>query len=122
MTTDADGWIEHDGKGMPVDEETRVEVRLRDGKEGPCPAYQLFWWECDNGTITHYRIVDEAKPAATATKVTVDAMTVWDHYAMAALTGLLAANAICAGSRINRVELAADAGRIADAMMTVRVK
>lgn len=25
------GWIEHDGKGMPVPADTRVELRFRDG-------------------------------------------------------------------------------------------
>lgn len=33
MTENKDGWIEHDGKGMPVDGETLVNVRLRDGIE-----------------------------------------------------------------------------------------
>ncbi len=172
MTTDADGWIEHDGKGMPVDGGTWVWVRFRkSGTEiGPNQAGEWRWtWVRPGGSdITHYRIVDEARPdavdpvwstsvgqtsaireidhflseeasgfvdgisktqlrhwraaLAAATKITDDAMTVWDHYAMAALTGLLAANAICGGSRINRAELAADAGRIADAMMTERAK
>ena len=70
MTTDADGWIEHDGKGMPVDGETVVDVQLRDirgsMKEGPYSARTWGWaWKGRSlGTITHYRIVDEAKPAA----------------------------------------------------------
>lgn len=31
--TKQDGWIIHDGKGMPVDPEAKVIVRFRDGSE-----------------------------------------------------------------------------------------
>lgn len=48
------GWIEHDGKGMPVAGDTIVSVRTRDEvSSGPCPAHEFFgrgkgvggdWW------------------------------------------------------------------------------
>lgn len=124
MTTDADGWIEHDGKGMPVDGGTWVWVRFRDGVQVHFKslASEWGWGEDGSGTITHYRIVDEAKPAATATKVTDDAMTVWDHYAAAALTGLLAAGFSRTIICDDAVELAIRARAFADAMMTERAK
>jgi hypothetical protein len=39
----ADGWITHDGKGMPVDGLTEVTIKCRDGYEGAdCDA--SFWY------------------------------------------------------------------------------
>lgn len=88
MTTDADGWIKHNGNGMPVDGETEVLVRFRDGTESRIPysASEWRWGEDNGGTITHYRIVYAAKPAAVATKVTDATPTIRDQCAMAALT------------------------------------
>lgn len=39
-------WIEYDGKGMPVQPEARVVVRLRDGTFGPAGGAEAsaFWW------------------------------------------------------------------------------
>lgn len=64
-------WIEHDGKGMPVDGETMVQVRYRDGLEGSILRADFLddenparsnWWYSEVGPyedITHYRIVSE---------------------------------------------------------------
>jgi hypothetical protein len=64
-----DDWIEHDGKGMPVGGDVRVEVRVKDGTE--YDEEDASWWG-DGGVdsnwnhtypthkdITHYRIVKE---------------------------------------------------------------
>lgn len=126
MTTDADGWIEHDGKGMPVDGETRVWVRFRSGiEDGPSRSKAWCWNECGAGTVTHYRIVDEAKPAATATKFTEAAPSLRDQFAMAALTGLLANGpdkngCVTIGGETVGFDVAAYI--LADAMMTERAK
>lgn len=62
-------WIEHDGKGMPVGGDTRVEVRFRDGFEGSITNAVYWddgerqysnWWDSSISPkvdITHYRIV-----------------------------------------------------------------
>lgn len=126
MTTDADGWIEHEGKGMPVDGETVVEVRFRDGYwASSMPAMNRFWGAAGLNTITHYRIVDEAKPAATATKFTEAAPSLRDQFAMAALTGLLANGpdkngCVTIGGETVGFDVAAYI--LADAMMTERAK
>lgn len=120
MTTDADGWIEHDGSGMPVDGETKVEVRYKYGGEQKALAGNWVGWDWlegpnYDGNITHYRLVGDdppADPPASPDPV----MTLWDRYAMAALTGLLATRTY------SWSEIAADAGAIADAMMTERAK
>lgn len=126
MTTDADGWIEHDGKGMPVDGETVVDVRFRDGETGgeACAGY-LLWDECGPGTITRYRIVDMSKPAATATKITDTAPSLRDQFALAALTGILAggfAGTIPHDDINGGGDAAFFAYQYADAMMTERAK
>lgn len=47
-----DGWIEHDGKGMPVDGETMVSVRFREkGERGSAPA--RFWDRCNPSCWRH---------------------------------------------------------------------
>jgi hypothetical protein len=53
---DADGWIVHDGKGMPCDKETVVDVKFRDDDtsygsdamfwDGPLPKDS--WWNHQN--------------------------------------------------------------------------
>lgn len=52
MTTpDKDGWIEHDGKGMPVDADTWVLCKFRDGEDelsmGRTPAKAVYWHDND---------------------------------------------------------------------------
>lgn len=55
--TDADGWVEHDGKGMPVDGETMVEVRCRNGHTHSIyPAKEWDWGILGDATIAHYRV------------------------------------------------------------------
>lgn len=69
MTTpDKDGFIEHDGKGMPVDGKTLVHVRFVDGREDK-DAMMASWWSPIAGSrdhwtrsghdadITHYSVV-----------------------------------------------------------------
>lgn len=61
-------WIEHDGKGMPIDPEQRAMVKFRDGKiDDVNPAKAKFWssgrhdWWAHEGdrnrNIIAYRIV-----------------------------------------------------------------
>ena len=62
-----DGWIEHDGKGMPVGGETRVQVRYEDGIESSelparfCHSKQKRFddWSRSKGSrhIIAYRVV-----------------------------------------------------------------
>ncbi|MFK3847903.1 hypothetical protein ACI2J5_00185 [Agrobacterium pusense] len=67
-----DGWIKHDGKRMPVDGETLVNVLYRDGFEATRKAIFLqgtagddvsdWVWpasEDDQFDIVAYRVVDE---------------------------------------------------------------
>lgn len=61
-------WIDHDGKELPVEKETLVGVRMRDGSETPAgmsfPASGWKWrWEDEtapdgnrSGDIVAYRI------------------------------------------------------------------
>lgn len=64
-------WIKHDGKGMPVDGDTRVDVRWADEERPDALGYLAslfdtapFEWvddpEDETGfrRITHYRIID----------------------------------------------------------------
>lgn len=61
----ADGWIAHDGNGMPVDGPTKVKVRFRDGKEDPGSPWSAAQWganwshhpPCD-ADIVAYRVVE----------------------------------------------------------------
>lgn len=71
-------WIEHDGKGMPVDGHTMVHIKLGSGlcDENLKPE-RASWWHYGDGpgesnwiadedylsTITHYRIVKETPDA-----------------------------------------------------------
>jgi hypothetical protein len=66
-------WIEHDGKGMPVDGDVHVKVKFRDGDEYKSITNASYWddndpmasnwvWIYDlapSTDITHYRIVKE---------------------------------------------------------------
>lgn len=58
----AEGWIKHDGKGMPVDGGTMVDVRIEDD------------------TITHYRV--HAPAQAEPTPVPADTLTIRDQIAL----------------------------------------
>lgn len=61
MTTDADGWIEHDGKGMPVDGETEIEVMYADGIKFDGRADEWTGWDWEGHLMTRivrYRIAD----------------------------------------------------------------
>lgn len=52
------GWIKHDGKGMPVDGETRVQIICSDGFSGSDNAGEWNGWDwVGYPDITHYRIV-----------------------------------------------------------------
>lgn len=56
-----DGWIEHTGTEIPVDEEAMVVTRLSCGEEyGPFPANE-FYWDCDveGRNIIAYKIVKD---------------------------------------------------------------
>lgn len=48
---DAEGWIEHDGKGMPVDSGTIVNCKFRDGDE--CGGYRAGFWHESNSWWVH---------------------------------------------------------------------
>lgn len=75
VTTNA-GWIEHDGKGMPVSGVTLVEIKCRDGWETkyPTPADEWadhaedtagMWLSRGVGTdILSYRVFSKAITAA----------------------------------------------------------
>ncbi|RYX78505.1 hypothetical protein EON76_05095 [bacterium] len=63
MSAPLEEWIEHDGKGQPVDDTTMVCVRFKDGEETskPQPASNAgsCWFKMSlapNCTITHYRV------------------------------------------------------------------
>ena len=67
-------WIEHDGKGMPIDGEIRVHVKFRDGSESyrEYPWLARMWgsnWEHypdhHEADIVAYRII--ANPDSTLT-------------------------------------------------------
>ena len=50
--TEGGGWIEHDGKGMPVDGDAKVFVRFREaGERGPSLA--RFWGRCKPSCWSH---------------------------------------------------------------------
>lgn len=56
-------WIEHDGKGMPVDAETKVIVRFRNGiEEDETDAWDACLWEWENygdgSDIVAYRVIE----------------------------------------------------------------
>lgn len=62
--TQTSEWIEHDGKGMPVDGDTIVCIRMRDGDETPASwntaaeEWIWTWGERDRtGDIIAYRVV-----------------------------------------------------------------
>lgn len=46
-------WIKHDGKGMPVDGNTLVTVRFRDGREEK-EHLNAFWWSPIAGSRDHW--------------------------------------------------------------------
>lgn len=58
--SDADGWIEWHGHGVPpvADDLTQIDYRLRGGGEDTCAFYGLRWDHRDNsmGDIIAYRI------------------------------------------------------------------
>lgn len=68
-------WIEHDGAGCPVDWNTIVCIRVRDGQETPdhwmTPASDWNWRWTDgrapdplkSGDILAYRIIEPHEPA-----------------------------------------------------------
>lgn len=72
-----DGWIKHDGKGMPVDGDVLVLCRFRDGEDevsfGWKPSKASYWHHSCKGLsnwvhelpssadIIAYRIVEEQK-------------------------------------------------------------
>jgi len=71
MNKPVGGWIEHDGKGMPVevDGETLVEIKISIEGDAPIergdPANaswfdRLDWWAAGAArvAITHYRVVE----------------------------------------------------------------
>lgn len=50
MTTD---WIEHDGKSIPVDADTLVYVKFRDGKSSVNPdPVMASWWHGSGGVAS----------------------------------------------------------------------
>lgn len=64
-------WIKHDGKGMPVDGDTRVDVRWaheerEDDLDSPASLWNIYPFEWVDDPldksgycrITHYRIID----------------------------------------------------------------
>lgn len=79
----AEGWIKHDGNGMPVEGATYVQVRY---KEGGCRvgyASGLGGWDWrapgyGRHQTTHYRVVTPAP-------VPADTLTIRDQFAMAAI-------------------------------------
>jgi len=63
---DAEGWIAHDGKGMPVSGETYVATAFRDGTKDPCKLAGFWangsenWWfhrNCDYDILA-YKIAE----------------------------------------------------------------
>ncbi len=61
-------WIEHDGKGMPVDGDVLVHVKFAvGGSDEDCEPQTAMWWNHEENwidhqdpfSITHYRIVKE---------------------------------------------------------------
>jgi len=63
----ADGWIEHDGSGLPVDGRSLVEIKRRNGSIGAAfNALALFGWLHDNSQydIIAYRIAEGANETA----------------------------------------------------------
>lgn len=52
------GWIEHDGKGMPIDGDTKVVLRFRDGDTRVGTA---GFWHGDDGEGTQW-VFDEGDP------------------------------------------------------------
>lgn len=71
VATGKDGWVEHDGSGMPVPGDTRLIVRFRDGveEEEHQSSRAEFWyddelngnaWVWDNreSDIIAYRVVN----------------------------------------------------------------
>lgn len=60
---DADGWIEHDGPWLG-DPNAVVDVKRKNGKVRLGTIAKHEWWrtECE-GKVTHYRLVEPAKPA-----------------------------------------------------------
>lgn len=66
-------WIEHDGNGMPIDGDKKVDVKFRDGRRNLCvwPAKhweRLFEWADHRvpkkDQIVAYRIISDPDQAA----------------------------------------------------------
>lgn len=128
-----DGWISWHGGGCPVPAGTSVEVRFKSGNTTRARYPDLIYWEHRNGgeggDIIAYRILDSqsantdrdqlAKLGAHEPACAPDTLSVRDHFAMAALTGMLACWTI---ETEPNEGWAIDAYRIADAMMKERSK
>lgn len=57
-SSDAGGWIPHDGGDINIPMDCFVEYKLRDGGKSKCPASHLWWKHDDDPTdIIAYRIV-----------------------------------------------------------------
>lgn len=75
----AEGWIQHDGTGMPVDMAKYVEVRHGDAAETVGPAGDWLGWRWSDEAIpanhiTHYRVLTpvQAEPATRRERVTTE--------------------------------------------------
>lgn len=70
-----DGWIKHDGKSQPVDNDTIVEVKFHNSPFPPSrtAAVYMHWIyeEAMCGNISAYRIVEEKKPVKQTVKLTL---------------------------------------------------
>ena len=59
---DSDGWIERDGGKCPVDGDTEIEIKLRNGQILFRDAQNCYWdypQGCANGNIIAYRIIKQ---------------------------------------------------------------
>lgn len=66
-----EGWIKHDGKGVPVGGKTKVQIRQRCGWQSARSNTAEYWESGSNNwvrskikklkayEITHYRIIEE---------------------------------------------------------------
>ena len=55
---DSDGWIDWGGGNQPTDDDTFVEVKLRNGEKDFCKALTFYWKNDDEPSdIIAYRIV-----------------------------------------------------------------
>lgn len=127
----AEGWIKHDGKGMPVDGSIWVEVRYADLVESEGAAHMWANWGWSNprhhaNLITHYRIVspntDRAQVEALGKTDVPDAMTLRDQFAMGALPAVIAVFDKYSPNVATHENFATEAYRIADAMLAERAR